>query len=101
MAEFVRALVGPPEYDYLRTALPVFADAEHAVPESGFREAYESVRPLPAGFERRRDAHALVQTVSYLRALYVRDQHPDTEGRAAWLRERIREMAAELGDRFD
>jgi aminoglycoside phosphotransferase (APT) family kinase protein len=91
VVDFEHALVGPPEYDYLRTAIPVFAGSgeEHGVPESVFREAYESVRPLPPGFETRREAHVLVQTVSYLRALFVQDRHEDPTEGAEGFRERV------------
>jgi len=91
VVDFEHALVGPPEYDYLRTAIPVFAGSgtEHDVPESVFQEAYESVRPLPTGFEARRDAHVLVQTVSYLRALFVQDRHDDPTEGAEWFREHV------------
>jgi fructosamine-3-kinase len=103
VVDFEHALVGPPEYDYLRTAIPVFANRgeEHGVPEPVFREAYESVRSLPRGFEARREAHALVQTVSYLRALFVQDRHEDPTEGAEWFRahvestlERLRERSA-------
>lgn len=99
--DFEHALVGPPEYDYLRTAVPVFAgEATHGVPESTFRAAYESVRPLPEGFETRREAHVLVQTVSYLRALFVQDRHEDPTTRAEWYRERAESTLASLRERF-
>jgi fructosamine-3-kinase len=91
VVDFEHALVGPPEYDYLRSAIPVFANRgeAHGVPESVFREAYESVRPHPPGFETRREAHVLVQTVSYLRALFVQDRHEDPMEGAEWFRERV------------
>jgi len=99
--DFEHALVGPPEYDYLRTVIPVFAGRgeEHGVPEPVFREAYESVRPLPRGFEARREAHVLAQTVSYLRALFVQAQHDDPAGHAEWLRERVESTLERLRER--
>ncbi len=102
VVDFEHALVGPPEYDYLRTAIPVFADRgeEHGVPEPVFREAYESVRPLPPGFEARREAHVLVQTVSYLRALFVQDRHEDPTEGAEWFRERVESTLERLRERF-
>lgn len=100
--DFEHALIGPPEYDYLRTAIPVFAGRgeEHGVPESTFRAAYESVRPLPERFEARREAHVLVQTVSYLRALFVQEQYDDPAKRAEWYRECVESTVASLRDRL-
>lgn len=70
--DFEHALVGSPEWDYVRTTLPMFGpSATHDVPESTFREAYESVRLLPAGFDDRRDAYVTLTLVSYLRSLYL------------------------------
>jgi hypothetical protein len=77
--DFEHALAAPAEWDYLRTVLPVFGPgADHDVPESVFREAYESVRPLPAGFDQRRDALMLCNGLSYLRSLHLQrgDQDP-------------------------
>ena len=77
--DFEHAVAAPSEWDYLRTALPVFGPgADHGVPESAFREAYESVRPLPAGFDRRREALTLCNGLSYLRSLHLQrgDREP-------------------------
>ena len=100
--DFEHALVGPPEYDYLRTTVPVFGDHDEgrSIPESAFRAAYESVRSLPRGFEARREAHLLVQTVSYLRALFVQDRHDDPTERAEWYREYVESTVERLDERF-
>lgn len=96
--DFEHALAAPAEWDYLRTVLPVFGPgADHDVPESVFREAYESVRPLPAGFDRRREALKLCNGLSDLRSLHLQrgDQDPPhAVGR------RARAMAASLRDRL-
>jgi fructosamine-3-kinase len=84
--DFEHALVGPAGYDYVRTVLPQFVGPrgdEHDVPESAFREAYESVRPLPPGFDDRRDAYVAVVTVSFLQALYVQRAGIDDPGEVA------------------
>jgi fructosamine-3-kinase len=72
--DFEHALVGAAGYDYVRSVLPLFVGPrgdEHDVPESVFREGYESVRPLPPEFDDRRDAYVTVVTVTFLQALYV------------------------------
>jgi len=77
--DFEHALAAPAEWDYLRTVLPLVGPgADHDVPEAVFREAYESVRPLPAGFDQRRDALTLCNGLSYLRSLHLQrgDQDP-------------------------
>ncbi|MBP1987956.1 phosphotransferase family protein [Halolamina salifodinae] len=96
--DFEHALAAPAEWDYLRTVLPVFGPgAEHGVPESVFREAYESVRPLPAGFDRRREALVLCNGLSYLRSLHL--QRGDQDPPQAVAR-RARAMAASLRERL-
>ncbi|MFB6220106.1 MAG: phosphotransferase family protein [Halolamina sp.] len=96
--DFEHALAASPEWGYLRTALPVFgANATHDVPERVFREAYESVRPLPAGFDQRRDAYVALNAVSYLRSLHL--QRGDIDDRQAVAR-RARLFAERLGDRL-
>ena len=96
--DFEHALAAPAEWDYLRTTLPVFGpDSEHDVPESVFREAYESVRPLPAGFDRRREALILCNGLSYLRSMHL--QRGD-QGPPEVVARRGRAMAASLRDRL-
>jgi len=86
--DFEHALFAPPAYDYWRVVLPLFGDDKTA--RERFEAGYESVRPLPTD---RREAHLLLNGVSYLRSLYLQDQHdPDTtERKAAQFREGVSE----------
>jgi len=102
--DFEHAIAAPAEWDYLRTVLPVFGPrTEHGVPESVFREAYESVRPLPPGFDRRRDALTLCNGLSYLRSLHLQrgDQDPPhavarhARGLAGSVRDRLHSLRNE------
>ncbi|WP_049980679.1 phosphotransferase family protein [Halolamina rubra] len=96
--DFEHALAAPAEWDYLRTVLPVFGPGvDHDVPEAAFREAYESVRPLPAGFDRRREALTLCNGLSYLRSLHL--QRGDRDSAQAVAR-RARRLAASIRDRL-
>jgi fructosamine-3-kinase len=108
--DFEHAVAAPAEWDYLRTVLPVFGPgAEHDVPESVFREAYESVRPLPAGFDRRRNALTLCNGLSYLRSLHLQrgDRDPDhavarhARGLAGSVRDRLGSLRDENRHRTD
>lgn len=85
--DWEHALVAPGEYDYWRTALPLSGYAEPTEREAvlgTFRKGYESVRALPAGFDRRAEAYRLVNTVSYLKALHLqRQQTGQGKARAA------------------
>ncbi|SFG64241.1 Fructosamine-3-kinase [Halopelagius inordinatus] len=78
--DFEHALVGPGEWDYLRTVVPVFGidpTPTDGVSPAAFRDAYESVRPFPDGFDRRRPLYHLVNAASYLRALHVQRSRLD------------------------
>jgi fructosamine-3-kinase len=94
--DFEHALAAPAEYDYRRTALPTFADGDR---QARFREAYESVRPLPEGIDRREPFFGLLCVVYYLESLYVQDQHgpEETARRAERLRESVRETLDDVG----
>ena len=97
--DFEHALVGPAEYDYWRTVTPVFGgESDHDVAEATFREGYESIRPLPDGFERRARVHWLVDLVSYLRALDLQNRGigPDERANAEKMATRIREVTSDL-----
>ena len=74
VVDFEHALAGPGEYDYWRTALPLLSNEDEAV-TSAFRAGYESVRPLPDGFEERGEVYRLVNTVSYVRSLFLQGNH--------------------------
>ncbi|GAB7094685.1 hypothetical protein JCM30237_18380 [Halolamina litorea] len=96
--DFEHALAAPAGWDYLRTVMPVFGPgADHGVPERVFREAYESVRPLPAGFDRRREAYVLCNGLSYLRSLHLQRGNRDPSHAVA---RRARTMATALRDRL-
>lgn len=107
--DFEHALVGPGEYDYWRTAMPCFdgpfrpgetiaRSSEH----EAFRAGYESVRPLPTGFERRAEVYWVVNGVSYLRSLLLQRNVTGEEAarRATRLREHIFESLDVLGETF-
>ena len=72
--DFEHALVGPGEYDYWRTALPTFVTRERPDLQRAFRTGYESIHPLPDGFDRRADCYRMVNSVSYLKALHLQQQ---------------------------
>lgn len=100
MVDFEHAIAAPGEFDYWRTVLPTFgADGTADVAKRAFRAGYDSVRPLPSGFERRAPLYLLLNQVYYFESLYVQDQHgPDaTAERAARLRDGVRETLAGLG----
>ncbi|MFC4543200.1 phosphotransferase [Halosolutus amylolyticus] len=98
--DFEHALVAPGEYDYWRVVTPLFEgdpDVGDAVPDA-FREGYESVRPLPNGFERRRDAYQLLNLVSYVESLFLQQNvEPSRLPRRA---ERLRELASDTLERL-
>ena len=97
--DFEHALAGPAEYDYWRTAMPLLGNEDGRV-ESAFRAGYESVRPLPAGFDERGDVYRLVNTVSYFRSLFLQENHTGTEAerRAERMAEYVRDAVASLGE---
>ncbi|MFC4553021.1 MULTISPECIES: aminoglycoside phosphotransferase family protein [Halorussus] len=82
VVDWEHALVAPGEYDYWRTALPLQSEAEPTERDAvlaAFREGYESVRPLPEGFERRGEIYRLINAVSYLKALHLQRQQTGQE----------------------
>ncbi|MFT4891547.1 MAG: Ser/Thr protein kinase RdoA (MazF antagonist) [Halobacteriales archaeon] len=99
--DFEHAIVGPPEYDYWRTVLPLESN-EGEWSLRAFREGYDAVRPLPTGLVRRRLLYTSLITVSYLESLYVQDQHDDreTERKADWMCEYVDDRLAELDERL-
>lgn len=101
--DFEHALVGPCEYDYLRSIMPIAGNSQNRTSDSAretFREAYESVRPLPPGFDRRWKAHKVVNMVSYLKALHLQrsdlDPRSDVARRAYGMRKYIYELLDKL-----
>lgn len=95
VVDFEHAIVAPGEWDLWRSVLPVFDGGE---PQSAFRAGYESVRPLPAGFEERRDAYVLLHSLYFLESLFVQAQHDEgeTARRADWMRTRIEAVLESL-----
>ena len=93
--DFEHAVAGSPEWDYWRTAIPLFVGPAWDGPadaEERFREAYESVRPLPEGFDERADAYQAFVAASHLDSLATqRGIDDDTRELAAFLTERIAE----------
>lgn len=98
--DFEHTLVGPAEYDYWRTALPVFEASDRPTLGRAFHAGYESVRALPDGFDRRAYLYRMVNTVSYLKALFVQQQHTEEETThsAEWMVGYVRETLDSLGD---
>ncbi|WP_267161116.1 phosphotransferase [Halovenus salina] len=93
LVDFEHAIAAPGEFDFWRTVMPTFG------PEPGeraqrFRESYESVRPLPAGFEERRPFYTLLNLVYFFESLYVQDQYDQeaTEENARQLRDTVTEL---------
>ncbi len=98
--DFEHALVAPPEYDYWRTVMPYF-EASDAVDETvmqAFQDGYESVRPLPGGFEERRQRYRLLNWVAFLESLYLQQNvDPDKrEEMGDWMRTRVYERLSEV-----
>ena len=100
VVDFEHALVGAGEYDFWRSALPMFGPDSSAEDPArrAFREGYESVRPLPDGFDQRRRAYWAINGVSYLRSLHLQDQHgpEETRRRAVGIFENVRGTLDEL-----
>lgn len=91
--DFEHALFAPPAHDYWRVTLPLFGDDEAA--RARFEAGYESVRPLETGH---REVYTLLNGVSYLRSLYLQDQHdPETtERKARYFRDAVSETVDSL-----
>jgi Ser/Thr protein kinase RdoA (MazF antagonist) len=90
MIDFEHAIAAPGEYDYWRTVFPAFGPGENE-PRTAFREGYESVRSLPAGFERRAPYYGLLNAVYHFESLYVQERNDpeETERKAVRLRSRV------------
>jgi Ser/Thr protein kinase RdoA (MazF antagonist) len=98
-----RALAAPAEHDYHRAAIPLFGgpgDTDEAAREA-FRAGYESVRPLPGGFEERADVHRLAIVATFVESLFVQDEHgpAETERRAGALRAAVDDLVAASSSR--
>jgi fructosamine-3-kinase len=92
VVDFEHALVGSPEWDYWRTAVPLFVAGDgQTTPDDAatrFRAGYESIRSLPNGFDERGAAYRAFVSVSYLDSLHAqRGIDAATRDRAAFLRD--------------
>jgi Ser/Thr protein kinase RdoA (MazF antagonist) len=93
VVDFEHALVGSAEWDYWRTAVPLFEGDRWDRPDDAaerFRAGYESVRPLPDGLETRAEAYRAFVGVSYLDSLHAQQGiDEETRDRADALREYV------------
>lgn len=93
--DFEHALVGSPLWDYWRTAVPLFLGGGWERPDDAaatFRDAYESVRPLPPGLDACQDAYVALVSASYLDSLATqRGIDEDTRERADAIGSHVRE----------
>ncbi|ELZ10927.1 aminoglycoside phosphotransferase [Halovivax asiaticus JCM 14624] len=100
--DFEHALAGSPEWDYWRTAVPLFDGGGWEGPddaEATFRAAYESVRPLPDGFDERADAYRAFVAASHLDSLTTqRGIDEETQDVASFLSAFIDETLATCRD---
>jgi len=100
VVDFEHALVGGVEWDYWRTAVPLFHGTDRSAPADAaerFRRGYESVRPLPDGFAARADAYRAFVSVSYLDSLHTQRGIDDqTHEQANFLREHVTDALATL-----
>lgn len=74
VVDFEHSLVGNAEWDYWRTAVPLFVNNAWERPadaEASFRTGYESVRPLPDSLKDRAVAYRALVTASYLDSLHA------------------------------
>lgn len=104
VVDFEHAMVGSAEWDYWRTAVPLFEGDGWDRPDDAderFRAGYESVRSLPDGFEDRAEAYRTLVGVSYLDSLHAqRGIDEDTRERADALREYVTERLADLREEW-
>lgn len=95
VVDFEHALAAPGEFDYWRTVLPTFGNNDDG--REAFRDGYESVRSLPAGFDRRKPMYVLLNLVYFFESLYVQDQHGSVE--TIQRADRLRKQVFETLDR--
>lgn len=77
--DFEHAIAAPAEFDCWRMVAPAFGPGEPDDRQRAFFEAYESVRPLSDGVERRQRWFVLLNLVYFLESLFVQDQHDPDE----------------------
>lgn len=103
LIDFEHAVVGPPAFDVLRTLGPLFgppsveSDSEE---REAFLDGYRSVRSLPRDLDAQLRRHEVVNTVLYVRSLYLQRGDRDAEHavarRARGLEAHARSCLAEL-----
>lgn len=102
LIDFEHALVGTGEWDFWRTAMPLFLGPAWEGPDESqrrFREAYESVRPLEPGFDDRAEAYRALVAVSHLDSLATqRGIDDETRAIADSLEGYVRSTLADLED---
>lgn len=102
--DFEHSLAGSGEWDYWRTAVPLFRGPEWERPECAeelFRAGYESVRSFPNGFGRRARAYRAFVVVSHLDSLHTqRGIDDETRETADFLRNFVSETLGELRDEW-
>lgn len=102
--DFEHSLAGSGEWDYWRTAVPLFRGSGWERPDRAeelFRTGYESVRSFPSGFERRARAYRAFVAVSHLDSLYTqRGIDDETREMADFLRNFVAETLGELRDEW-
>lgn len=98
LLDFEHAIAAPGEFDYWRTVFPAFGPDTSDTAQRAFREGYESVRPLPAGFDRRKPFYALLNGIYYFESLHVQAQHDpeETARKAARLRTNVDDVLTTL-----
>lgn len=106
LIDFEHALVAPCEYDFWRSAVPMFYNVGAGFDEDSlesFRAGYESVRSLPDGVDARRDAYWVVDMVSYLQSLFLQgkvtgeEAHQRAQGFCAFVEQRLDTLDSRCG----
>ena len=93
VVDFEHALAGPGEFDLWWSC---GVGVETGEGRTALVTAYDDVRPLADGFERRRPYYRLLDAVAFYESLYVQNQHGprETTARAERLDERVEELLA-------
>lgn len=102
--DFEHSLAGSGEWDYWRTAVPLFGGHGWERPDRAeelFRAGYESVRSFPSDFDRRERAYRAFVAVSHLDSLHTqRGIDDDTREMADFMRNFVSEALDELRDEW-
>ena len=100
--DFEHALVAPAEYDFWRSMYPI-RESVNGPLATAFRDGYESVRPLPAGYGERETAFSLVILVEYFQSLFLQGNitGAEAERRGERMAEGITERLATLREQYE